>query len=119
VAVIALVGLVPAVADLVAAALRSEGHAVARRPLDADVVRALGRAPPDVLVLDGHAYANTRTLLTDLRAQEATRALPVVVLGPARPAEVPHFEVVQRLGRSFSLAALLGAVRRAAGALGG
>jgi DNA-binding response OmpR family regulator len=119
VAAIALVGLVPAVADLVAAALRSEGHAVARRPLDADVVRALGRAPPGVLVLDGHAYATTRALLTDLRAQEATRALPVVVLGPARPDEVPHFEVVQRLGRAFSLAELLAAMRRAAGALGG
>ena len=84
-AAIALVGLVPAVADLVAAALRSEGHAVVRRPLDADVVRDLGRAPPDVLVLDGHAYANTRALLTDLRAQAATRALPVVVLGPGAP----------------------------------
>ena len=45
-AAIALVGLVPAVADLVAAALRSEGHAVVRLPLDADVVRDLGRAPP-------------------------------------------------------------------------
>jgi hypothetical protein len=43
----------------------------------------------------------------------------VAVLGPARPAEVPHFEVVQRLGRAFSLAELLVAVRRAAGALGG
>ena len=41
-AVVALVGLVPAVGDLVAAALRSEGHAVARLPLDADVVRDLG-----------------------------------------------------------------------------
>ena len=118
-AVVALVGLVPAVADLVAAALRSEGHAVVRRPLDADVVRDLGRAPPDALVLDGQAYANTRALLTDLRAQAATRALPVVVLGLARPAEVPHFEVVQRLGRAFSLDELLAAVRRAAGALGG
>jgi hypothetical protein len=119
VAAIALVGLVPAVADLAAAALRSEGHAVARRPLDADVVRALGRAPPDALVLDGHAYANTRALLTDLRAHAALGGLPVVVLGPARPDEVPHFEVVQRLGRTFSLDALLAAVRRAAGALGG
>ena len=118
-AAIALVGLVPAVADLVAAALRSEGHAVVRRPLDADAVRDLRRAPPDVVVLDGHAYANVRALLTDLRAQEATRALPVVVLGPARPDEVPHFEVVQRLGRAFSLEELLGAVRRAAVALGG
>ena len=118
-ATIALVGLVPAVAELVAAALRSEGHAVTRLPLDADVVRALGRAPPDALVLDGHAYANTRALLSDLRAQAATHSLPVVVLGPARPDEVPPFEVVQRLGRAFSLDALLAAVRRAAGTLSG
>ena len=118
-ATIALVGLVPAVADLVAAALRSEGHVVTRLPLDTDVVRARGQAPPDEHVLDGHAYANVRTLRTDLRAQAATALLPVVVLGPARPDEVPHFEVVQRLGRTFSLDALLTAVRRAAGALGG
>ena len=59
-----------------------------------------------------------RALLTDLRAQATTKDLPVVVLGPARPDEVPHFEVVQQLGRSFSLDALLVAVRRAAGALG-
>jgi DNA-binding response OmpR family regulator len=90
VAAIALVGLVPAVGDLVAAALRSEGRAVARLPLDADVVRELGRAPPDALVVDRHAYANTRALLTDLRAQAATRALPVVVLGPARPPRLAH-----------------------------
>jgi hypothetical protein len=119
VAAIALVGLVPAVADLVAAALRSESHAVARLPLDADVVRDLGRAPPDVLVLDGHAYADTRALLADLRAHPALRGRPVVVLGPARPAEVPHFAVVQRLGRAVSLDELLVAGRRAAGALGG
>jgi CheY-like chemotaxis protein len=118
-AAIALVGLVPAVADLVTTALRSEGHTVARLPLDADVVRELGRAPPEVLILDGHAYANTRALLADLRAHPALRDLPVVVLGPARPDEVPHFEVVQRLGRAFSLDELLVAVRRAAGALGG
>ena len=82
-------------------------------------MRDLGRAPPEVVVLDGHASANTRTLLTDLRAQEATRALPVVGLKPARPDGVPRFEVVQRLGRACSLAELLAAVRRAAGALGG
>lgn len=117
-AAIALVGLVPAVAELLEAALQSEGHTVTRLLLDADVVRALDRAPPDVLVLDGHAYVNVRALLTDLRAQTATHALPVVVLGPARVDEVTHFAVVQQLGRSFSLDALLVAVRRAAGALG-
>ena len=110
---VALVGLVPAVADLVEAALRGEGHTVSRLPLDAGTVRALGRAAPGVLVLDGHAYVNTRAFLTDLRAQPATAQLPVVLLGPARPAEVPHFEVVQRLGRSFAVDELLAAVKRA------
>ena len=112
---VTLVGLVRGVADLVEAALRGEGHTVTRLPLDADSVRALGRARPDVVVLDGHAYANTRALLTDLRAQSATATLPVVLLGPARPAEVPHFEVVQRLGRSFEVDDLLAAVSRARG----
>ena len=85
-AAVALVGLVRGMADLVAAGLRSEGHAVATLPLDAETVQSLGRRRPDVVVLDGHAYANTRVLLTDLRAQLATADLPVVLLGPARPA---------------------------------
>ena len=112
-ATVALVGLVRGIADVVEAALRGDGYAVARLPLDADTVRALARAGPDVVVFDGHAYANTRTLLTDLRAQPATADVPVVLLGPARPAEVPHFEVVQRLGRSFEVDDLLAAVARA------
>ncbi|HEU5317914.1 MAG TPA: hypothetical protein VFX49_17515 [Chloroflexota bacterium] len=115
-AAVALVGLERGLADLVEAGLRGEGHAVARVPLDAGTVRALGRRRPDAVVLDGHAYANTRVLLTDLRAQPATAELPVVLLGPARPAEVPHFEVMERLGRAFELDALLAAVRRALGA---
>ena len=113
VAVVALVGLERGLADLLAVGLRGEGHTVVTLCLDAATVRTLGRRRPDVVVLDGHTYANTRVLLTDLRAQPATADLPVVLLGPARPAEVPHFEVVQRLGRALEMDALLEAVRRA------
>ena len=112
---IALVGLVPAVAVLVEAALRGEGHLVTRLALDAETVRAVGHVRPDVLVLDGHAYVNTRTFLTALRDQPTTAAQPVVLLGLARPSEVPHFEEVQFLGRSFDVRSLLTAVDRAVG----
>ena len=116
---VALVGLVPAVADAAAAALADEGYAAVLLPLDADAVRHLARTPPAVVVFDGHAYANTRAFLTDLRARPATAGVPVVVLGPERPDEVPRFEVVYRVGRAVALDQLLAAVHRAAGRLGG
>jgi DNA-binding response OmpR family regulator len=110
---VALVGIVGALAEVVSAALAEDGHTVTRLALDADVVRNLNRSPPDVVVFDGHAYANTKAFLTDLRAQPETATLPVVVLGPERPAEVPNFQVVYQLGRTLDLPQLLGAVSRA------
>ena len=115
---VVLVGLVPSMADVVAAALAGEGHDVVRLPLDADVLRQLTRNVPDAVVFDGHAYANTRAFLNALETQAEAGPVPVVLLGPERPAEVPQFEVVYQLGRAFDLTALLAAVRRALGQLG-
>ena len=115
---VALVGLVPSMAEVVAAALAGEGHEVVRLPLDADVVRQLSRSAPDAVVFDGHAYANTKAFLSALENRPAAGPVPVVLLGPERPAEVPRFEVVHQLGRAFDLDALLAAVRRALGQLG-
>ena len=115
-AAIALVGLVPGQAALVEAALQAEGHTVALVALDADTVRTLARVRPALLVLDGHAYVNTRAFLTDLRERPETSEVPVVLLGVSRSTEVARFEEIQHLGRSFSLDALLAAVHRALGA---
>jgi DNA-binding response OmpR family regulator len=117
--VIALVGLPAPLVEMLRPALAAEGYAVAVLPLDGDVMRALARRRPGAAVLDGHAYVNTRAFLADLREQPETASVPVVVLGPARPAEVPRFEVVEQLGRSFDLDALLAAIRRAVGPLEG
>ncbi len=115
---VALVGLVPSVAEVVVAALADEGHAVEQYSLDADGIRRLGRDRPNVVLFDGHAYANTKAFLSDLRRHADTKNLPVVLVGPERPAEVPNFEVVHQLGRAFDLNAVLSAVRRALGQLG-
>ena len=115
---VALVGLVGSVAEMVAAVLSGEGHEVSALPLDADVIRELGRQPPDAVVFDGHAYANTRVFLSALRDQESTSHVGVVLIGPERPAEVPQFDVVHQVGRTLDLDALLTAVRRALGQLG-
>ena len=117
-AAVALVGFVPSVADVVATVLAKEGHDVVRQPLNADAVREIVRRPPDAVVFDGHAYANAKAFLTDLRAQSETSRVPVVMLGPERPAEVPQFEVVHRVGRALDLEALLDAIHRVLGQLG-
>ena len=112
-AAIGLVGLAASLGDVIEAALKDEGHTVARIPLDVDTVRTARRIKPDVLVLDGHAYVNTGALIADLRARPETRTLPVVVLGRGGQPEVALFEAVHRLGRSFNIEELLQAVRRA------
>jgi hypothetical protein len=110
---VGLVGLVEPVAEIVAGALAEEQHTVLRFPLDSDVVRNVRRAALDVVVFDGHTYANTKAFLNDLRERPETATLPVVLLGPERPTEVPHFEVVHQLGRTLDLPKVLEAVERA------
>ena len=115
---VTLVGVVPSLADVVAAALAGEGHTVIQLPLNADVLRELAKRRPDAVVFDGHAYANTKAFLADLRARPETHGLPVVLIGPERPAEAPQFEVVHQVGRTLDLNALIAAIRRAVGQVG-
>ena len=111
---VGLVGLAASLGDVIEAALKADGHTVSRIPLDVDVLRTVRRIKLDVLVLDGHAYVNTRALIADLRVRPETSGLPVVVLGPPGQPEVALFESVHRLGRSFNFEELLQAVDRAA-----
>ena len=113
-AAIGLVGLAASLGDVVEAALKADGYTVSRIPLDVGALRTVRRIKLNVLVLDGHAYVNTRAFIADLRVRPETSGLPVVVLGPAGQPEVALFESVHRLGRSFSLEGLLQAVDRAA-----
>jgi hypothetical protein len=113
VAIVGLLALDGGVGEILAAALRDEGHAARLLAFGPDVVRALARQAVDVLVLDGHEYVNTKHLLEDLRVQRETRALPVVVLGPARPSQVPDLPDVTKLGPRFDLHAVLTAVHAA------
>jgi hypothetical protein len=110
---VGLVGLVEPLAEILSGALTEEGHTAIRFPLDSDAVRNVRRAGLDVVVFDGHAYANTKAFLEDIRGFPQTANLPVVLLGPERPAEVPHFEVVHQIGRTLDLPKVLEAVGRA------
>jgi hypothetical protein len=109
-AVVALLGFATSVAAVLWEALADEQHEAVVVPLDPDAVRALGHLSPDVLVLDGHLYLNTRAILDDLRGYLPTRRLPVVLIGPARPTQVPDYPGVWRLRPSFELGPLLEAI---------
>jgi DNA-binding response OmpR family regulator len=113
-AAVGLIALDPDLAGVLRAALQEDGHTAYEIPFGPGAVRLLARLGLDALLLDGHQYVNTKRFLEDVRAQRATAALPVVVLGPARPAEVPPFAGVTKLGAHFDLHALLAAVEAAA-----
>jgi CheY-like chemotaxis protein len=93
------------------AALEEEGHTVTWITFGPDAVRRVAQDALDVLVLDGHEYVNVKAFLHDLRAQTQTARLPVVVLGPARPREVPAFPKVVKLGQRYDLHRLLEAIQ--------
>jgi DNA-binding response OmpR family regulator len=116
---VALVGWSEPVARLFDAALAGEGHAVTRVALDAETPRAVARATPEVVVLERHRYVDVRALLADLRAQAELAEVPVVLVGPGDPVEVPGIEVVRQTGRTLEMDALLAAVNRAAGRYAG
>lgn len=85
-------------------------------PLDSDVVRALVKQAPDVIVLERHRYVDARAFVADLRSQEETAAvplIPLVLVGPGEPVEVSGVEVVRQRGCSLDLDALLTAPRSA------
>lgn len=116
---VALIGWPAATTALVETALAGEGHQVVRVPLDADTVRTLGRQPPDVLVTDLHPYVDVHALLRDLRAQPELQGVPIVLVGPSEPIEVPAVEVVRHPGRALDAPKLLEAINRAAGRYAG
>ncbi len=116
---VALLGWTEPVARLFDAALAGEGHSVARVALDADAPRALARCAPEVVVLERHRYVDVGALLADVRAQVELATVPVVLVGPGDPVEVPGIEVVRQKGRTLEIDALLAAVNRAAGRYAG
>jgi CheY-like chemotaxis protein len=108
----------PGVAALLAEVLAGAGYAPARTDSALGAVALVRRLRPAVLVLDlGLPYRSGGALLDDLQADPVTAALPVVVvsafaeaLPPARRARVAGV-----LDKPFSPAALVAAVRAAAG----
>jgi hypothetical protein len=117
-ALVALLGFGPAVIPRLWEALADAEHEAMVVPLDPESVPALGRLAPDALVLDAHVYVDTRALLDDLRRYPPTQALPVVLLGPARPTQVPDYPGVWRLRPCFELASLLATIAQAVRARG-
>ena len=108
-ATIGLMALDPEFARVLWDALEDEGHTVTWIRFGPNAVRRLVQEAPDVLVFNGHEYLNTRRFLEDVRR---VTALPVVVLGPARPHEVPRFPHVVLLGPRYDLNQIVEAVQR-------
>ena len=113
VATVGLMALDAALTEVLEAALRDEGHTPRWVTFGPDAVQLLRRHRVDVLVLDAHEFVNAKHLLAAIRGYPPTAALPLVLLGPARPREVPDLPGVVKLGPRFDLAAILTAVHRA------
>jgi DNA-binding response OmpR family regulator len=97
-------------AQVLRAALADEGHTAQWISFGPDAVRLLAHYALDVLVFDGHEYVNTKHFLAAVRAQRGTATLQVVVLGPARPDQVPQLPGTILLGRAYDLYTILDAV---------
>jgi DNA-binding response OmpR family regulator len=107
----------PGVAALLADVLAGAGFVPTTTDSALGTVALAKRLRPAVLVLDlGLPYRSGGALLADLRADAATAALPVVVVSAYAAALPParRTQVAGVLGKPFSPAALVAAVRAAA-----
>ena len=108
----------PEVAALLAEVLAGAGYAPTTTNSALGAVALAKRLRPVVLVLDlGLPYRSGGALLDDLQADPATAALPVVVVSAFADALPParRARVASVLDKPFSPAALVAAVRAAAG----
>ena len=115
VATIGLMALDRDLARVLWDALEDEGHTPIWITFGPDAVRLVAQEVPDVLVFDGHEYVNTKRFLEDLRRHPKTAGVPVVVLGPAHPEDVPAFPRVVKLGQRYDLHQVIEAVQRVLG----
>ncbi|GAA2859451.1 hypothetical protein Acy02nite_23540 [Actinoplanes cyaneus] len=79
------------IAELLATVLSNAGHAVQTAPSGAAALDLIGRATPDLVILDHHMPGMTGLEVADrLRAEESTSAIPVIMLSAATPAAARH-----------------------------
>ena len=114
---IALVGLIPDIEDLLEQILADEGHAARAYPLDIDPA-ALIHERPRVIVLQLDMAGRALALLDALRRDDATNAIPVIVLGSLEQMQEQAQaagNVYTTLGMPFDLDDLLHALESALG----
>lgn len=96
--------------------LAGEGYRVREASDGAEALAAVGAERPDLVVLDLHMpVMDGRTFVERLRAAEATRAVPVVLMTGATLAAEPVAGVSAVLVKPFRLEALVATVARLAG----
>jgi hypothetical protein len=112
-AIVVLLGFEATVAADLGEALAAEGHEAVVVPRGPNDVGDLGQRPPEILMRDGRLYLHTRATLDDLRAYPPTRRLPVVLIGPARPTQVPAHPGGRQWLPTPALASLRASIARA------
>ncbi|MFI1989888.1 response regulator [Actinoplanes sp. NPDC020271] len=79
------------IAELLSTVLSNAGHAVQTAPNGAAALDLIGKASPDLVILDHHMPGMTGLEVADrLRAEEGTAAIPVIMLSAATPAAARH-----------------------------
>lgn len=108
---IALISLSPDVEAIIESVLREEGHVVTVQTLHTEAAEQLGDMGCDLVVIDGFPLVNISLFVEQLRAQEQTSAMPVVVISAGKA--LPSQKGVVELPLPFELLAFIAAVKQA------
>lgn len=110
---VALVAMVAELESVVVEALRDDAFKVHPLPLRGNTVQVLGTLRLDAVLVDGYPFTDLPKVLTALREQEATEALPAIVVTATRRKDLDAFGWVEQVEMPFDLGEFLDAIRRA------
>jgi DNA-binding response OmpR family regulator len=101
----------PDVRTSVAMILRMEGYEVITGTHGADALDIIGSSPPDIVISDFMMpWMNGRELIVQLKACEATRGIPTIIVSGVTPGEPEPWDAFLR--KPMDIAELLSTIER-------